>query len=99
MRATIQDIAAGRAYVIGTHFCFPPMYVNSSTVQRGYKTAPETRWGWTDGLLHAECYGSKETAERGLASSEVKALVASLDDSVKPTVQVLKVQLKVVPVA
>jgi len=99
MRATVQDIATGHAYVIGMHFCFPPMYVTSSTVQRGYKAAPETCWNWTDGLLHAECYGSKEAAERGLASPWVQALVASLDDSVKPMVQVLKVQLKVVPVA
>lgn len=96
---TLQEIMSGRAYVIGTHFCFPPMYAARSTVQRGCGAAPETRWSWADGLLRAECYGSKEAAERGLASPEVKALVSSLDDIVRPRVQVLKVQLKVVPVA
>lgn len=70
----------GRAYVIGTFFCFPPRYVTFNK---------SSGWSWTGDLAKAETFATKERAESNL-NGNLSTLVGG-DVNVK----VLKVEIKV----
>ena len=72
--------SGGRAYVVGTSFCFPPRYV------RFDKTSG---WTWTGDLAKAKAFATNEQAESNL-KDDMSALVGG-DVNVK----VLKVEMKV----
>ena len=70
----------GRAYIIGTFFCFPPRYVTFNK---------PSGWRWTGDLAKAKAFSTKEQAELNL-NGNLSTLVGG-DVNVK----VLKVEMKV----
>ena len=88
-----SDVASGRAYVIGTHFCFPPIYAMHADTGRG-----PLQWVWTHDIANASCSASKDGAERKMRDDPGLAhLLAKLDDATRKRVGVLRVGLKISP--
>ena len=91
---TMHDLSAGYTYVVGTHFCFPPVYARFGTVAGRRKAT----WHWTHELLAAEGFVSRESAERHIAGDPgLVALLEGLDDAARRRITVLKAELKVGP--
>jgi len=91
---TMHDLAAGYTYVVGTHFCFPPIYARFGTVAGRRKAT----WHWTHELLAAHGFVSREDAERFISgNADFAKLLEGLDDAARRRITVLKAELKVGP--
>jgi hypothetical protein len=89
---TMHDLKAGYTYVVGTHFCFPPIYARFGVPPRGRKAT----WHWTHELLSAYGFVTQEDAERQLAEDpKLVKLLEGLDVTVRRRITVLKAELKV----
>ena len=91
---TLKGVAAGHAYVLGTHFCFPPVYAMHADTGVG-----ALQWTWTHDIADACCFVSKGEAERMLRDDPgIAQLLARLDDdAAERRVRPLKVELKIAP--
>lgn len=88
----MHDLAAGYTYVVGTHFCFPPIYARFGVPPKGRKAT----WHWTHELLSAYGFVTKESAEQQLAEDPgLVNLLEGLDYTICRRITVLKAELKV----
>ena len=83
---TIGELEAGRSYVIGTYFCWPPSYAR----------AAKTGWRWTRDLGQATAFKSAKDARRCLERDrKLTESMTVLDPEAWGRVKVLKADLKI----
>lgn len=80
---TIYDVAEGGCCVVGTRFCFPPMYA----AFRGRKG-----WAWTTEVANAKVAEVHLAGDPGL-----RQLMDGLDDETRGRIAILRVGLKIGP--
>lgn len=86
----MKGLLKGPSYVIGTQFCFPPIYA---------RFMGKKGWTWTSDVGAAKAFSTKQQAETRLTGNAgLKELLGQLDDVVSRRIKVLQVTLQVSPV-
>lgn len=89
----LTDLKNGGTWVIGIQGFDTALFIRGLTAREGYSRFP---WRWTENLLRASAFASREDAEQFRNDARFGVFLAdTLSQSELPRVRALKVELRV----